>query len=78
MEITVLGPGCANCQRLEANVNAALEAAGTQATVTHVTDYAQIAAWDVMSTPGLAVNGRVVSTGRVPSVAEVAELIASA
>ncbi len=79
MNIKVLGSGCANCVRLEANVKEALAAAGiADATVEKVTDYADIAAWGIMSTPGLVIDGAVLVSGRVPDAAEVAQLIASA
>ena len=78
MNIKVLGPGCANCVRLEANVHQALEAAGiTDAVVTKVTDYADIAAYGIMSTPGLVVDEKVLVSGRVPAASEVGELLAS-
>jgi len=79
MIIKVLGSGCANCVRLEANVKEALAASGIiDATVEKVTDYADIAAYGIMSTPGLVVDDRVLVSGRVPDAAEVAQLIASA
>ena len=79
MDIKVLGPGCANCIRLEANVKQALAATGiADATVEKVTDYADIAAWGIMSTPGLVVDGAVLVSGRVPDAAEIAQLISSA
>jgi small redox-active disulfide protein 2 len=65
--IEVLGPGCANCQRLEANVREAVAEAKIDAEIVHVTDYAEIAQRGVMSTPGLVIDGRVVSTGKVPT-----------
>ncbi len=79
MNIKVLGPGCANCVRLEANVKEALAATGiADATVEKVTDYADIAAYGVMSTPGLVVNEHVLVSGRVPAADEVATLLAAA
>lgn len=79
MIIKVLGSGCANCVRLEANVKEALAASGIlDATVEKVTDYADIAAYGIMSTPGLVVDDRVLVSGRVPDALEVAQLIASA
>lgn len=69
--VEVLGPGCANCQRLEANVREAVAMAGVEAEVRHVTDYREIAARGVMSTPGLVIDGMVVSKGRVPSAADI-------
>ncbi|MCB2412325.1 thioredoxin family protein [Demequina sp. TTPB684] len=79
MEIKVLGPGCANCTRLEANVKEALAATGiADATVVKVTDYADIAAYGIMSTPGLVIDGAVVVSGRVPSVAETTDYVTAA
>ena len=71
--IEVLGPGCSNCIRLEKNAREAIMMAGVDAEVVHVTDYRQIAARGVLATPGLVIDGRVVSTGRVPSAGDIAE-----
>lgn len=70
--IEVLGPGCANCQRLERIAGEAVAVAGVTAEIRHITDYAEIAQRGVMSTPGLVIDGVVRSYGRVPSVDEVA------
>ena len=70
--IEVLGPGCANCRRLEAAARDAVSIAGVEAEIHHITDYAEIAARGVMSTPGLIIDGKVVSTGRVPSAGDIA------
>lgn len=70
--IEVLGPGCANCKRLEAVAREAVQMAGVEAEIVKVTDYAQIAAYGVLSTPGLVIDGKVVSTGRIPSAGNVA------
>jgi len=70
--IEVLGPGCANCQRLERVAGEAATVAGVTAEIRHITDYAEIAQRGVMSTPGLVIDGVVRSYGRVPSVDEVA------
>ena len=70
--IEVLGPGCNNCQRLEAAAREAVAMAGVEAEVVHVTDYAEIAAKGVMNTPGLIIDGKVVSVGRVPSAGDIA------
>ena len=72
VKIEVLGPGCANCQRLEANARAAVAMTGVEAEVSHVTDYGQIMAKGVLSTPGLVIDDRVVSVGRVPSIDDIA------
>ncbi len=71
--IEVLGPGCNNCQRLEANVREAVAQAGVEAEIVKVTDYAEIASRGVMSTPGLVIDGKVVSTGRLPSAGDITE-----
>ena len=78
MIIKVLGPGCANCQNLERATRAAVADLGLDATIEKVTDYAAIAGYGVMSTPGLVVDDQVVLTGRVPTVAQVRELLAAA
>ena len=72
MKIEVLGPGCNNCARLEKNTREAIAMAGIDAEVTKVTDYAEIMAYGVMSTPGLVIDGKVVSYGRVPSAGDIA------
>jgi small redox-active disulfide protein 2 len=78
LRIQVLGPGCANCQRLEKLAQQAVAELGVEAEVEKVTDMRQIMARGVMATPGLAVDDRLVSTGRVPSRSEVVALIADA
>jgi small redox-active disulfide protein 2 len=74
--VEVLGPGCANCQRLEANAREAVSMAGVEAEIRHVTDYREIAAHGVMSTPGLVIDGKVVSVGRIPSAGDIAVWLA--
>lgn len=78
VKIQVLGPGCANCQRLETLAREAVAGLGIEAEVEKVTDMRQIVAWGVMATPGLAVNDKLVSTGRVPSVREIVSMLATA
>ena len=64
--ILILGSGCKNCQTLEANTRTALEQMGDHSsTVHHVTDFGEIAAYGVMSTPALVVDGKVASFGKV-------------
>lgn len=70
--IEVLGAGCQKCQYLERVVREVLEAAGVEADVRHVTDYAEIAARGVLSTPGLTIDGTVVAAGRIPTREQVA------
>lgn len=66
-QIEVLGPGCQKCQHVEATVRAVVESRGLDAEIRHVTDPIEIAARGVMATPGLIVDGVVVSAGRVPT-----------
>lgn len=76
--IKVLGSGCAKCNALEAAVCSALEELGMDTTIDHVTDFGQIAAYGVMSTPALVVDGKVVSYGKVLSKEEAMALILKA
>lgn len=75
MVITVYGAGCKKCHALLENTKAAVEQMGLDAQVEYVTDMAQVAAKGIMSTPALAVDGGVVSTGRVLTSDEVAAYI---
>lgn len=76
--ILVLGAGCPKCRQLEASVKAALAELGTEEAVGHVTDYAGIAAYGVMSTPALVVDGKIVSYGKGLTKDEVAMLLKAA
>lgn len=76
--VLILGGGCAKCNELEGAVRQALAQLGLQDEVGHVTDFTQIAAYGVMSTPALVVDGKVLSAGRVLSAPEAAELIRKA
>lgn len=78
LQIVILGPGCQNCQRLESNVRAAVAGLGYAARIEHVRDYARIASYGIMRTPGLVVNGEVVVSGRVPAADEIRRLLAPA
>ncbi len=73
--VKVLGSGCAKCNQLEASTKAALEQLGMDTTIDHVTDFSQIAAYGVMTTPALVIDGRVVSYGKVLKVEEVVKLL---
>ena len=73
--VKVLGSGCARCSALEAAVRAALAELGVDAAIEHVTDFMQIAAYGVMTTPALVVDGKVVSFGKVLKKDEAKALI---
>jgi small redox-active disulfide protein 2 len=75
MDIKVLGPGCDNCVTLEARTREALDDLGRHAAIEKITDTAQIMGYGVMSTPGLVIDGKVVVSGRVPSVKQLTELM---
>jgi small redox-active disulfide protein 2 len=77
MDIKILGSGCVKCQNLETNTRAALVSLGRDAAVEKVTDPGEIVAWGVMSTPALVVDDEVVLSGRVPSVEQLADLLAA-
>ena len=75
MIIKILGSGCANCHRLEANAKEAAKALGLEAEFVKVTDYKDISAYNILRTPGLVVDEKVVSYGRVPSPEEIKSLL---
>jgi small redox-active disulfide protein 2 len=75
MIIKILGSGCANCHRLEANTRDALATLGMDATIEKVTDVGDIASYGVMRTPGLVVDEQVLVSGRVPDAKEIARLL---
>ena len=73
--VKVLESGCAKCNALEEAARAALAELGMDTAIDHVTDFTQIAAYGVMTTPALVVDGKVVSYGKVLKKDEVAKLI---
>jgi small redox-active disulfide protein 2 len=76
--IKVLGPGCANCKKLEEVARTAAGLAQVEAEVIKITDMQEIIAAGVLKTPGLMINGRLVSSGRIPAPATVADWISAA
>ena len=78
LTIKVLGSGCANCKRLEQVVHKVVSEMGIEAEIIKVTEYPDIMAYNIMSTPGLVINEKVVSTGRIPTPAEVTTWLANA
>ncbi len=77
MIIKILGSGCANCHRLEANAKDALATLGLEATIEKITDFGDIASYGVMKTPGLVVDEQVLVSGRVPDAKEIATLLSA-
>ena len=78
LTIKVLGSGCANCKKVEAIAHQVVDQLGIQAEIVKVTEYPDIMAYDIMSTPGLVINEKVVSYGRIPSLTEVTTWITNA
>lgn len=76
--IKVLGSGCAKCNALEESVRQAMAGLGWNEPVGHVTDFGQIAAYGVMTTPALVVDGKVVSAGRMLTPEEAKALLLQA
>ncbi|HEX3008545.1 MAG TPA: thioredoxin family protein [Bacteroidales bacterium] len=75
MNIKVLGTGCSKCKSLETATRAAVNESGIDAEIEKVEDIIRIMEYGVMSTPALVVDGKVVVSGRVPSVAEISNLL---
>ena len=78
MEIKILGIGCANCKRLESLARQVVAEMGVQATITEVTGMNDIVSYDIVTTPGLVIDEKVVSSGRIPSKAEVTTWVTNA
>lgn len=78
MKIKVLGSGCKNCVTLAENTKAALSEIGVEAEIEKVTDFAEIAKYGIMSTPGLVIDEKVVSFGKVLKPADIVKIIEKA
>ena len=78
LSIKVLGPGCANCKRLEQIARKLVQDMALEAEIIKVSDYNDIAAYNILSTPGLVINEKVVCAGRIPSTAEVTTWLTNA
>ena len=69
--VKILGSGCANCKKLETVAREAAAAVGVEAEFIKVTDLNDIMAYDILSTPGLVIDDKLVSSGRIPTKAEI-------
>ena len=78
LTIKILGTGCPNCKKVESITRQAAQNLGVEAEFVKVTNYTQIMTYDILSTPGLVINDKVVCSGRVPSPAEVTTWIVDA
>ncbi|HSJ59042.1 MAG TPA: thioredoxin family protein [Anaerolineae bacterium] len=78
MEVKILGTGCPNCKRLEKVTRDALAEMGVDADVSKVTDMVDILSYNIPATPGLVIDGQVVSYGRIPPKAELTTMITTA
>jgi small redox-active disulfide protein 2 len=78
LNIKILGSGCANCKRLEQITRKVVESMALEAEVIKVTDYADIMAYNILSTPGLVINEKVVCNGRIPSEVEINTFLTNA
>ncbi|WP_374369438.1 thioredoxin family protein [Dongia sp.] len=77
LTVKILGSGCANCKKLEAVAREAAANAGLEAEFVKVTDMKAIMAYDLLSTPGLVVNEKLVCSGRIPTLAQVQQWMAA-
>ena len=77
MKIEILGMGCATCNKLEDTVRLAIREIGIDARIDHVKDIKKIMTYGVMTTPALVIDGEVKVAGKIPSLAEMKQLIGS-
>ena len=76
--VKILGSGCAKCMKLEKVTRQAISELNLNLNIEHITDFAQIASYGVMSTPALVLDGKVVSFGKVLSVEEIKSILQQA
>ncbi len=77
LKIKILGTGCPNCNKLEQEIKKAAQDLTIEAEFEKVTDFQKIMDYDVLSTPGLVINDKVVSSGRIPSQNELISFLTS-
>lgn len=75
MKIEIAGPGCPRCISTEKNVKEALNQLGKAAEVEHIFDIVEFAKRGVMFTPAVIIDGKIVTSGRIPTVNELKEII---
>ncbi len=75
MDIKVLGTGCPRCKTLEKITRDAVEETGTVATIEKVEDIVKIMEYGILHTPGLVIDGKVVLSGRIPTIAEIKDIL---
>lgn len=75
MNIKILGTGCPNCEKLEANTKQALEELKIKAELEKITDMEKIMSYGIMSMPAIVADGNVISYGVIPSVSEIKKLL---
>jgi small redox-active disulfide protein 2 len=78
MNIKILGTGCAKCHQLEKTAKEVVKELGIDSNIEEVKDIDKIIAYNVLLTPGLVINEKVVSSGKVPTKAEVTQLVIDA
>lgn len=78
MKIQVAGPGCPRCQMTEKNVVNACAELNLAADISHVTDRKQIQELGVWTTPAVIIDGKIVVSGKIPSVPELKKLLTEA
>lgn len=76
LTVKILGPGCGNCKKIESIAREATSDLGLEAEFVKVSDYAEILAYDVLATPALVINEKLVCAGRIPTRAEVKDWLA--
>ena len=78
INIKILGSGCANCKRLEQITRKVVDTMALEAEIEKVTDFNEIMKFPILSTPGLVINDKVVSSGRIPSETQITDWLVGA
>jgi small redox-active disulfide protein 2 len=75
MEIKILGTGCSKCKTLEEVTRKVVKDNGIDASITKIEDIVEIMKYNIIATPALVIDGKVVSKGRIPSAEEIKQLL---